>query len=205
MAMESDDKETVEKNIRQVLTNCTVTENVDIDKLPVIDVEFYFINLRARSVGEVIENEYICNNEVDNKPCGGKMKGSLNLLDIKVDINPDVKDVIQLSDKISMKLKYPEFSLAQRLSKMNSAVDVVFEIVADSIEWIYDGEQYYHAHETPKAELLEYVESLNTEQFSKIEEFFNNLPTMKKTMEIKCPKCGYDHSIEMEGLESFFG
>jgi len=204
MAMESDNKEDVERNIRQVLTNCTITEGVNIDTLPVIDVEYYFINLRARSVGEIVENEYVCNNMVEDKVCGGKMKGTLNLLDINVDINPNIKDVIQLSSKVSMKFKYPEFSLAQKLSKMNSAIDVVFEIVADSIEWIYDGEQYYHAHETPKAELIEYVESLNTEQFAKIEEFFNNLPTMKKTMEMKCGKCGFDHSIEMEGLESFF-
>jgi len=204
MAMESDNKEDVERNIRQVLTNCTITEGVNIDTLPVIDVEYYFINLRARSVGEIVENEYVCNNLVEDNICGGKMKGSLNLLDINVDINPNIKDVIQLSSKVSIKFKYPEFSLEQKLSKMNSAIDVVFEIVADSIEWIYDGEQYYHAHETPKAELLEYVESLNTEQFSKIEEFFNNLPTMKKTMQMKCVKCGFDHSIEMEGLESFF-
>jgi len=204
MAMESDNKEDVERNIRQVLTNCTITEGVNIDTLPVIDVEYYFINLRARSVGEIVENEYVCNNLVEDNICGGKMKGSLNLLDINIDVNPNIKDVIQLSSKVSMKFKYPEFSLAQKLSKMNSAIDVVFEIVADSIEWIYDGEQYYHAHETPKAELLEYVESLNTEQFAKIEEFFNNLPTMKKTMEMKCGKCGFDHSIEMEGLESFF-
>ena len=204
MAMESDDKETVERNIRQVLTNCTLTEGINIDSLPVIDVEYYFINLRARSVGEVVESEYICNNIVNGDVCGGKMKGSLNLLDITVDINPNIKNTIQLSDKVSMKLKYPEFSLTEKLSKMNSAIDVVFEIVADSIEWIYDGQQYYHAHETPKTELIEYVESLNSEQFNKIEEFFNNLPTMKKTMEMKCGKCGFDHSIEMEGLESFF-
>jgi hypothetical protein len=204
MAMEADDRETIERNIRQVLTNCTMTEGIDIDKLPVIDVEYYFLNLRARSVGEVVENEYICNNEVDGKECGGKMKGTLNLLDVKVDINPNIKDVIQLSSKISMKLKYPEFSLAKKLTTLNSAVDIVFEIITDSIEWIYDGEQYFYAHETPREELLEYVESLNNEQFSKIELFFNNLPTMRKTVPIKCPKCGYDHSIEMEGLESFF-
>jgi hypothetical protein len=204
MAMESDNKEDVEKNIRQVLTNCTLTEGINIDTLPVIDVEYYFINLRARSVGEIVENEYVCNNVVDDKICGGKMKGLLNLLDINVNINPNIRSIIQLSDKVSMKLKYPEYSLAQKLAKMSSAIDIVFEIVTDSIEWIYDGEQYYYAHETPKKELLEYVESLNTEQFNKIEEFFNNLPTIKKTMEMKCGKCDFDHSIEMEGLESFF-
>jgi len=204
MAMEANDKETIERNVRQVLTNCTITENIDIDKLPVIDVEYYFLNLRARSVGEIVQNEYICNNTVDDKVCNGKMKGTLNLLDIKVDIDPNRKDIINLDGKITMKLKYPEFSLVEKLSNKESAVDIVFEIIAESVEYIHDGEQYYYAHETPKGEMLQFIESLNQEQFSKLEDFFNNLPTINRKMEIKCPKCGFDHTIEMEGLESFF-
>jgi hypothetical protein len=100
MALEADDKETIERNIKQVLTNCTITEDVDIDKLPVIDVEYYFINLRARSIGEMVENDYICTNEVNGEQCGGKMKGVLNLLEIRIDIDPNQKDVIQITDKI---------------------------------------------------------------------------------------------------------
>lgn len=204
MALESDDRETIERNIRQVLTNCTLTDNIDVDRLPVIDVEFYFINLRARSVGEVVENEYICTNEVDGKACNNKMKGTLNLLDIKVDVDPNRKDTIKITDKISIKMKYPEFSLVDKLSKKESAVDIAFEVMAESIEWIFDGEQYYHAHETPKEELMQFIESLNQEQFGKLEEFFNNLPTMHRKMEMKCSKCGFEHTISMEGLESFF-
>jgi hypothetical protein len=204
MAIEADDKETIERNVRQVLNNCTITENIDIDHLPVIDVEYYFINLRARSVGEIVENEYICSNLVEEKPCGGKMNGVLNLLDIQVDLNPNHKDIIQLTDKISVKLKYPEFSLVNRIADKTSAVDIIFEIVIDSIEYIFDGEQYYYAHETTKEELKEFVESLNQDQFAKLEEFFDTLPKLNKTLNMKCGKCGFDHSIEMEGLESFF-
>ena len=205
MAMEADDKETIERNIRQVLTNCTITENLDINKLPVIDVEYYFLNLRARSVGEVVENTYICNNEVNGELCGGKMKGVLKLLDIRVDIDPNLPDTIQLTDKISIKLKYPEFSLAEKLSSKESAVDVAFEVVVESVEWIFDGEQYYYASETPKGEMLQFIESLNQDQFKRIEQFFDKLPTLNKKIEMKCGKCGFDHTIEVEGLESFFG
>jgi citrate lyase gamma subunit len=205
MAMETDDGETIERNIRQVLNNCTITDDVEIDKLPVVDVEYYFINLRARSVGEVVENDYICTNEVDGAQCGGKMKGTLNLLDINVNIDPNRKDIIQLTDKISMKLKYPEFSLVERLKNKDSTIDVAFAVVVDSIEYIFDGEQYYHAYESSKEELTQFVESLNQNQFSKLEEFFDNLPTLNKKMELKCGKCGFNHSIEIEGLESFFG
>lgn len=205
MAMEADDKETIEKNIRQVLTNCTLTEGIVIDKLPVIDVEYYFLNLRARSVGEIVENKYICTNEVDGVQCDNKMTAKFNILDVKVEFDPESSDEIKINDKIVIKMKYPEFSLVKKLSDKESAVDVAFEVVLDSIDYIYDGEQYYYAAETPKAELMEFIESLNQDQFSKLEEFFNHLPKMNKKIEMKCSKCGFDHTISMEGLESFFG
>jgi len=142
MAMESDNKETIEKNIRQVLHNCTLTPNINIDALPIIDVEFYFINLRARSVGEVIETKYRCENEVNEKPCGNLMDTSVNLLDIKVDFKEDAKDVIQLTDTIAIKLKYPEFSMLERATKFDSATDMAFQMIVESVEYIFDGEQY---------------------------------------------------------------
>jgi hypothetical protein len=204
MAMESDDKETIERNIRQVLTNCTITEGINVDSLPVIDVEYYFINLRARSVGEIVSNKYVCTNVVDDVECKNKMEATFNLLDITVDIDPNRKDIIQINDKISLKMKYPEFSLVDKLSKKDSAVDIAFEVVIDSIEYIFDGEQYYYAKETPRTELMQFIESLSQEQFSKLEEFFNDLPKLNKKVEMKCSKCGFDHTISMEGLESFF-
>lgn len=205
MAIEADDKETIERNIKQVLQNCTVTENIDIEKLPVIDVEYYFIQLRARSVGEIVENKYICNNEVNGEKCGNKMDVNLNLLDIQIENNPEYSDIIEITNKISIKLKYPEFSTIEKIKEKDSSVDVAFQMIIDSIEYIYDGDQYYYANESTPKELMEFVEQLNTEQFSKIEQFFDNLPKLNKKVEIKCSKCGYDHSIVIEGLESFFG
>jgi hypothetical protein len=205
MAIEADDKETIERNIKQVLQNCTVTENIDIEKLPVIDVEYYFIQLRARSVGEIVENKYICNNEVNGEKCGNKMDVNLNLLDIQIENNPEYSDIIEITNKISIKLKYPEFSTIEKIKEKDSSVDVAFQMIIDSIEYIYDGDQYYYANESTPKELMEFVEQLNTEQFSKIEQFFDNLPKLNKKVEIKCSKCGYDHTIVIEGLESFFG
>lgn len=205
MAMESDEKESIEQNVRQVLNNCTVTEGVDIDKLPVIDIEYYFLNLRARSVGEVVENKYRCDNVVNEKPCGNIMETSFNLLDIKVENVRDNADVIELTKNISIKLKYPEFSILKRLSSLTSASDVAFEMIAESVEYIYDGEQFYYSNETPREEMIEFIESLNQQQFSKIEEFFANLPKLEKKIEMKCSKCGFEHKIDVEGLENFFG
>jgi hypothetical protein len=204
MAIESDDSETIEKNIQQILHNCTLTEGVNIDKLPVIDIEYYFLQLRARSVGEVIESEYVCNNEVNGTKCGGKMKATFNILELQVQMDPNIKDTIKLSDKITIKLRYPEFSIVNKLKDKDSVVDIIFELIADSIEWIFDGEQYYYSDDSTKEEKLEFLESLNQDQFAKIEEFFNHLPRINKLLDMTCPKCGFKHLIPVEGLESFF-
>jgi hypothetical protein len=203
MALESDDKGNIEKNVRQVLHNCTLTEGIEIDDLPILDVEYYFLQLRARSVGEVVENKYKCENLVDEKPCGNLMESNLNLLDIKVNMPENQSDVIQLNNKLSIKLKYPEFSILS--ADISSATDLAFSMIVNSIEYIFDGEQYYYAKESSPEELTEFVESLNQQQFSKIEDFFSNLPTLNKNIQMDCNKCGFHHTIEVEGLESFFG
>jgi hypothetical protein len=204
MAIEANDSETIERNIKQVLHNCTLSENIDIDKLPVLDVEYYFIQLRARSVGEVVENNYICTNKVDDKECNNKMSISLNLLELQVEKNPQQSDIIQLTNKISIKLKYPEFSTIEKIKQKTTSVEIAFQMIVDSIEYIFDGEQYYYANETTPEELMGFVEELNNDQFAKIEDFFDNLPKLNKTVQMICSKCGYDHSINVEGLESFF-
>jgi len=205
MAMESNDKDTIEKNIKQILHNCTLTEKIEIESLPIIDVEYYFIQLRARSVGEVVESKYRCENMVNDIKCNNLMDSSLNLLDIQIQKNDDINDVIQLTDSISIKLKYPEFSVLQVASKFESSSDMAFQMIVESIEYIFDGEQYYYAKDTDPSELIEFVDSLNQEQFGKIEEFFENLPKLNKNIELTCGKCGFHHTIEVEGLESFFG
>ncbi len=205
MAMESNDKEAIEKNVKQVLINCTVTENVDIEKLPVVDVEYYFLNLRARSVGEIIENRYRCDNEVNNDKCGNIMEVKLNILDIKVEGVKENDDIIQLTDKVSIKLRYPEFSFLKKVSKLQDISDIAFEMIADCIEYVYDGEQFYYAKEISSKEMVEFVESLNQAQFSKIEDFFANLPRLEKKIDMKCSRCGFEHRLDVEGLENFFG
>jgi len=204
MAMEADDKETIERNVRQVLHNCTLTENIDIDRLPILDVEYYFLQLRARSVGEVVENKYRCENTVEEKECGGLMDVNFNLLDIQIETDPSIDDTIQINDQISVKLKYPEFSIVQRAAKFESVTDMAFDMIVESIEYIFDGEQYYYASESDPAELIEFIESLNQSQFEKLEEFFNKLPKLNKKIEVDCKKCGFHHVINVEGLDSFF-
>lgn len=205
MAMESDDKESIERNVKQILNNCTVSEGIKIDDLPVVDVEYYFLQLRAKSVGEVVENKYVCNNEVNGSPCNNTMEVKIDLNQITVERSEEVDDVIQLTPTVSIKLCYPKFSVMEKLKNSSTSVDMAFDIVVESIDYIYDGEQYYYAAESDRKELMDFIESLNTEQFNKIESFFKSLPKLTKKLEFTCNKCGFEHKIDVEGLENFFG
>ena len=205
MAVESNETSTIHQNVKDILYNCTLTEGVDIEKLPIIDVEYYFVNLRAKSVGEVVESKYKCNNEVEGKICGNLMEKEINLLDLQVERKEGVSDEIQLTDTISIKLKYPEFNIVQDSLKYDNITETTFNMIANSIEYIYDGEQFYYSAEAQPGEMLEFVEGMNQSQFAKVEDFFNNLPSLKQTVEIDCSKCGFHHKIEVEGLENFFG
>lgn len=209
MALESDDSDTINSNVRQILNNCTVSTDVDVEDLPIIDIEYYFLNLRARSVGEVVETKYRCNNSVikedgNIKECGNTMDVNINILDIKVQKDDDLKDIIQLNSNIAVKLRFPPFSSIEKTMKLKTPADVAFELIMDSIEVIYDGEQAYYTKEAPREELQEFVESLNKAQFEKLEDFFNNSPRLNKNIEVKCTRCGFEHEIYFEGLESFF-
>jgi hypothetical protein len=193
MAIESSESSTIQQNIKDILYNCTLTEGVNIEKLPIIDVEYYFVNLRAKSVGEIVESRYRCNNVVDDVECGNIMEKEVDLTQIQVQMNEDVSAEINLTSNISIKLKYPEFGIVKDSLQYENINDVTFHMIAQSIEYIYDGEQFYYATESTPEELMEFVEGLNQEQFGKIENFFNNLPKLKETLDIKCNKFRHDN------------
>lgn len=203
MALESGESGAIESNIKHVLNNCLITD-LDIDTLPIVDVEYFFLHLRARSVGEVIESKYKCENEVDGKKCNNMMETSFNILEVNVESPKQLNDTIVLSDGVGIKLKYPNFDVVERLQEQESATDSAFELILDCIDYIYDDENVYHAYESTKEELMSFLESLTSEQFEKLQEFIDNLPKLKKDIQITCSKCGFKHNIRIEGLDSFF-
>ena len=205
MAMESNETTTIQQNIKDILYNCTITEGIDIESLPIIDVEYYFLQLRAKSIGEIVEARYRCNNEVEGKECGNIMEKDINLNDIEVQMEDSVDPEIQLTDKIIIKMKYPEFGIVKDSLEYDNISDITFNMIAESIQYIYDGDQFYYATEAQPGEMLDFVESMNQEQFAKVEEFFNSLPKLKETIELDCSKCGFHHRIDVEGLANFFG
>lgn len=202
MAMESQEEKTIQTNIKQILQNCAITD-IDINLLPMVDVEFYYLNLRAKSVGEIVETRYKCENIVNDAPCDTELKASYNILEVDLKI-PKNNELIPLTDKIGIKMKYPNFSVIDRLKDTDLITDIAFDLIIECIDYIYDGDTLFYAHETEKAELNEFLEGLTQEQFDKIDNFIDNLPSIEKQLEMKCPGCGFEHKVMIKDLNSFF-
>jgi hypothetical protein len=204
MAIESDENDNIQQSINDVLHNCLLTENVDVEKLPVVDIEYFFLQLRAKSVGEIVDVRYRCNNEVNGVMCSNIMETQINLTKINVQQDKKISADVQLNERFSVRLKYPDYKSVKAAMTFDDVNDLTFNLIANSVESIFDGEQFYYANEVESKEIVHFIESLSQDQFKKIEEFFNNLPRIVETISLKCGKCGFDHTIKVEGLENFF-
>lgn len=204
MAAESGDKESIIRAIKQIFSNCVIGE-IDIDSLPLVDIEYVFLHLRARSVGEVVDLKYKCENVLTNdETCNNTLDVSFNLLDIKLKNEEIYNDVVMITNDVGIKFKYPDYSIIEQHDTDENIGETSLEIILKSIDYIFEGDKIYYAKETSKDELIEFLDSLNQTQFKNIEKYFENLPVLNKQTEIVCSKCGYKHNITIEGIESFF-
>jgi hypothetical protein len=200
MALESKDSHDILEAIKRVITNCC--ENIDLDKLALFDIEYIFLHLRAKSIGEIVKLNYRCNNIVDDKPCGRVMHPEIDITTAIVEgLKDDTK--IKLTPKIGVKMKYPTLDLLENLTNV-SQIDYVYELIMASIDFIWDGDNIYYAKDYPHEDLMDFLMSLLHDQFKKLEEFVSEIPTVKKTFDVKCTKCGFDHQLTIEGYQRFF-
>jgi hypothetical protein len=207
MASESDDQKETVNVIRQVLRNCILDE-IDVDNLSTFDLEYLFMNLRARSVGEVVDLKYKCNNTIkdeagEDKKCTGSVEFNLNLLEIQPTKNPEHNTKIQLTENLGICLKYPTFEMIQKYETMNEN-DVMLNVLIDCVDYIYDKEQIYYAKDSTKEEIIEFIDGLQQAHLEKIKIFFDTMPEIKKDVHFKCPKCDYEEDIEIKGMQNFF-
>ena len=206
MAYESEDSKTVSDTVNQILRNC-ILDKTKVEDLPLFDIEYLFLNLRARSVGEVVKLNYRCNNMVhegdEEKKCNNRVEIDVNLLDIHPEINEKHNNKIELTPKLGIVMKYPTMELINT-ANVEDEIDIIIEMILKCIDFIYDEDNIYYAKDASKEELLEFVESLSTKDLEKVKEFFETLPKLNKTVQFKCNKCGYTEDITVEGLQSFF-
>lgn len=209
MAAQSEDTDEMVDIVKQVLNNCLITK-IDVDDLPTFDLENLFMNLRAKSVGEVIDLNYTCNNDVvgeegEVKKCNSVVKFSLNLSEIKPEVSDSHAKKIEITKKLGIMMKYPTMKIFKNFKETDvNEIDTLIDIIVSCIDYIYDENQMYYAKDTEKLELVEFVENLQQEDLVKIQNFFNTMPKIKKELDFVCKKCGYKDKIMIEGLQNFF-
>jgi hypothetical protein len=207
MANQSDDAKDSLNVVKQICKNCII-DNIDVESLPVFDLEFIFLNLRARSVSEVINLQYKCNNKIKSEAgeetsCGNLEKFDVNLLEISPTKDPKHDKKIMLSEKLGIMMKYPTFEMIANLKGQNEN-ETLMELLTICIDNIFDQENIYYTKDVTKEELVDFIDNLQQKDLEKIQEFFETAPKIKKDISFNCRKCGYKESIELEGLQNFF-
>jgi hypothetical protein len=208
MAMESGEEKTITDAIKQIVNNCCL-EQIDVDELPILDLEFLFLNLRSKSVGEIVELQYKCNNIIKDengkeKNCGNLVKFNINLLEIKPEFDTNHDNKILLGEKLGVLMKYPNFKSISNISEDDGGVQSILKIISNSIDCVFDDDNMYYRKDISDSEMMEFLENLNREQFAKIQNFFETIPKIQKNVQFKCVKCGYNEQILIEGIQNFF-
>ena len=203
LALESEDTAQITNAVVEILSECILTKGVDVTKLATFDIEYLFLNVRSKSVGETVEVNLTC---PDDDRTSVEME--INIDAIKVQKTRGHKNIVKLDDQYSMKLKYPSFDQFIEsnfdTSEDTSDVDKSLNMITNCIEMIYDEEESWDASDSTKKELEEFVEQLNSKQFKAIEKFFETMPKLSHKVKVINPTTEVESEVVLEGLASFF-
>ena len=203
LALETEDTKQITTAIKAVIKNCIQTKGIKVETLPTFDIEYLFLNIRGKSVGESLDVNIICpDDEKTNVPV------TINLDDIQVKKTEGHSNKVKLDNTLMMELKYPsldEFIKSNFDFKDENAMEQSFNLIASCIDKIYNEEEVWVAADCTKKEIKEFLESMNSSQFKKIEEFFTTMPKLSHTIKVKNPNTKVESEVVLEGLASFFG
>ena len=203
MALESEDMKQITDAVIQILSACILTRGVKINDMSTFDIEYLFLNVRSKYVGETVEVNVTCPDDNETS-----VSVNIDLDSIKVQKDKNHKNTIKLDDNLSMKLKYP--SLKQFIesnfeaSNPNNTIDSTLSVITSCIDMIYNDEESWSGSESSQKELEDFVENLNTKQFQMIEDFFTTMPKLSHKVKVKNPKTEVESTVILEGLAAFF-
>lgn len=204
IAQQSEDPETMINTLKDVIKSCVKSE-INVDNLAIFDIEYIFTQIRAKSVGEIIELYMLCDEDHGKDNEKAKVKVNINLEKLKVNKPKEHTNKISLFDDVGVVMRYPSLDIVKRLELTeNAGIEDIFAIIADSIEYIFNSDEIWYAHDLTKEELLEFINNLTSEQFAKLQEFFTTMPKLSHVVEFKCPVCAKEHKRTIEGLQNFF-
>ena len=204
MALESGDDNYIINTTKQIISNCVLTEGFNVDKIPFFDVDYLFIALRAKSVGENIEVKFTCNNQVNGIKCGNIFPAKIDITNCRIVKNETVLNKIQLGPQTMVQMKYPNYTTMKILSSDENIMERKIKVMASCIEQIVDKDSVYSSKDFTREEAVQFVENLKQEQFKKLELFVDNFPSFLVTTDASCNKCGFVHKIEYGDFASFF-
>ena len=203
LALESEDNKQITTAIKTVIKSCVSTKGIKVETLPTFDIEFLFLNIRGKSVGEELEVNIVCpDDKVTEVPV------VIDLDDIQIQKVDDHTNQIKIDDSIMMEMKYP--SLDQFIKNNfdfneGNQMDQSFELIASCIDKIYTEDEVWSTADCTKKEVKEVLDSMNSSQFKEIEHFFETMPKLSHTITVKNPKTKVESDVVLEGLASFFG
>jgi len=202
IALESQDQQQIATAVKSILASCILTKGTKVEKLSTFDIEYLFLNVRGKSVGEQIEVMVTC-------PDDGKTQvpTTINIDSIKIVKNKNHKPEIKLDDTYTLKMRYPSLNefIKSNFSAENIKVDDTFELIASCVDQVYSEEESWTQEDCTTKELTDFIESLNSAQFKEIERFFDTMPKLSHTVQVTNPNTKVKNKITIEGLQSFFG
>ena len=202
IAMESEDQKQITNAIKSVINNCILSRGIKVDKLSTFDIEYLFLNIRGKSVGENVEVVVTCPDDNETE-----VSVIIPLDEIKININPDHNKDIKLDDNLVMRMRYPsltEFVKTNFDSDDEITVDQSFDLIISCIDQIFNEEESWNASDCTKKEMTEFLEQLSSKQFKEVEKFFDTMPKLSHTIKVTNPKTKVKNEVLLEGLSSFF-
>ena len=202
LALESEDTKQITNAIKAVLKSCIQTKGIKVDHLPTFDIEYLFLNIRGKSVGEDLEVNITCPDDNETQ-----VKVNIDLDEIKISKKDEHTNKIKLDDNLMMEMKYPslnEFIKNNFDPNDKNQMEQSFDLIGSCIDKIYTSDEVWATEDCTKKEINEFLESMNSSQFKEIESFFESMPKLSHTIKVKNPKTKVESDVVLEGLASFF-
>lgn len=203
LAIESKVSSEVIVTVKQIINNCILDGDIDVDKMPFFDIDYLFVFLRAKSIGETVEVKLTCNNVVDDKKCGNEFMADMDIGKIELIKDDELNNDIKLNATSGVRMRYPNYSVMRKLEDLPD-IDKKTHIIASSIDYIYDKSGMHSYKDYTLEELKAFVEDLTEENYGKLEKYVDNFPTIAAKINATCTKCGFEHKMRYTDFLDFF-
>ena len=201
MALETENQKQITDAVVQILDACIMTRGVKIQTLATFDIEYIFLNVRSKSVGETINVNIICPDDEKTS-----VEVPIDLESIKVKKDKSHTNIVKIDDNLSLKLKYPSMDqfIESNFESTDDTIKNTMKVITSSIDMIFNEEESWNASESTQKELEEFIEQLNSKQFQTIEKFFDTMPKLSHRVKVTNPKTNVESTVILEGLAAFF-